>query len=135
MDKSCGALAMSERAPDSGFTLVEVLTALSVFSIAGLAIINLISETTAGAGHVDARFLAELEASNQMAETFVQADPLVPGILSGENTQRGRTLVWTRTIIPTERQNLLSVEVTVADPETGQVLSRLQALKEAGNAP
>ncbi|HBF90939.1 MAG TPA: hypothetical protein DDX09_07205, partial [Hyphomonas atlantica] len=53
---------------EHGFTLVEVLVALGVFSIAAMSLAHLGNETLVGARHVDQRFLATVEADNQIAE-------------------------------------------------------------------
>lgn len=128
-------MAVADMRSDDGFTLVEVLTALSVFSIAALAMINLSNETAAGVGHADKRFLAEVEASTVMTDAFLEPGQLSPGQTAGEMTQRGRILQWSRIVLPTERSNLVRIEVSVTDPETGQVLATLQSLRRVTNDP
>ncbi len=120
---------MPERTSQSGFTLVEVLAALGVFSIAAVGLIHLSSETTVGAKQVDLRALAEIEAGNRMADVMTLTPPLPTGLVAGASTQRGRTFDWTRTVSPTQEEGLYLVDVTVTMPETGQVLSHIQALR------
>ena len=117
------------RASESGFTLIEVLVALGVFAIAGLALLQLTHESTRSARALDVRFLAEVEAENLLAETYIEPATLVVGVVSGRSEQRGRQLDWTRTVAPTPRNGLLRVEVAVTDVETGQTLIRLNALR------
>ena len=59
---------MTSPRSQQGFTLVEVLVALGVFSIAAMSLAHLGNETLVGARHVDQRFLATVEADNLMAE-------------------------------------------------------------------
>ena len=49
---------MRHKASQAGFTLVEVLAALAVFSIAAVGISQSAGETTRGAAHMEAKFLA-----------------------------------------------------------------------------
>tara|TARA_R110001599_G_scaffold125587_1_gene298489 strand:+ start:8542 stop:8913 length:372 start_codon:yes stop_codon:yes gene_type:complete len=120
---------MPDHASQSGFTLVEVLAALGVFSIAAVGLIHLSSETTQGARQVDLRALAEIEANNRMADALTLPPPLPTGVVAGEAIQRGRTFDWNRTVTPTQEAGLSMVEITVSSPETGQVLARLQSLR------
>ncbi|KCZ62283.1 MAG: prepilin-type cleavage/methylation domain-containing protein [Hyphomonas sp.] len=113
---------------EHGFTLVEVLVALGVFSIAAMSLAHLGNETLVGARHVDQRFLATVEADNQIAEIMAVSDTFAPGIQSGTSVQRGRALAWTRTIAATDRQNLFAVQVIVSDAETDQQLVTRQTL-------
>lgn len=113
----------------SGFTLVEVLAALGVFSISAIGLIHLSSETMIGARQVDMRALAEIEANNRMADALTTPPPLSTGVIEGESIQRGRSFDWNRTVTPTQESGLFLIEVTVSAPETGQVLAHLQGLR------
>lgn len=115
-------------ASDTGFSLVEVIAALGIFSIAALGLIKLNNETLRGASHLNARAYAELEASSQVADAM--SDPkLSAGVRSGTSTQRGRDYDWTISITPTSILQISLIEVSVSDPQTGQVYTRAQALK------
>lgn len=118
---------MSDR-PQSGFTLVEVIVALGVFSIAAMGMIHLSNQTQIGAAHLDMRTLAEIEASNLIADAVTAPPPVSPGLEAGSSLQRGRSLNWSRTITATQ-QGLLVVTVEVHHPTTEHVLARIQALR------
>jgi general secretion pathway protein I len=120
---------VTDRSPQSGFTLVEVIAALGIFSISAIGLIHLSSETTIGAKQVDLRALAEIEASNRMADAMTLPPPLPSGVVAGAATQRGRTFDWNRTVSPTQQEGLYLIDVTVSAPETGQVLAHVQALR------
>ena len=117
------------RGDQSGFTLVEVLAALAVFSIAAIGLSQSTSEATRGAGHMESRFLAGVVADNQLIEAMTDPALLRPGAATGVEIQRGRSFNWTRLVAPTDRSDLMSVRVTVSDPETEQVLAEIEALK------
>lgn len=115
-------------ASDNGFSLAEVIAALGVFSVAALGLIELSGETTRNASHLSWRALAEIEANNQMAEVLVSLNAPA-GLSSGETTLRNRTLVWTRSITGTDTPGVQMIEITVARPDTEQVIVRQNALK------
>ena len=112
-----------------GFSLIEVLAALGVFSIGAMGLISLNTNINRSTRHIEERFLAQVVAENAMTDAMTSSTPLVIGITTGTDTQRRREFAWTRTVGPTERPSLLFVEISVTDPATGQVLSRLQALR------
>lgn len=113
----------------SGFTLVEVLAALAVFSIAAIGLSQSAGETTRGASHMEARFLAGIVADNHLVEAMRDPQPLRPGAETGTEIQLGRSFNWTRIVGPTSRDDIVSVSVSVENPETKQVLAKLEALK------
>lgn len=115
-------------ASESGFSLIEVIAALGIFSIAALGLIKLNSETLRGAGHLSARAIAELEASSQMADAMTNPD-MRAGSRSGSSVQRGQTLAWSTSISPTNVAKIKLIEVSISDPQSGQVYVRVQALK------
>ena len=120
---------MTERTSQLGFTLVEVLAALAVFAVAAIGLSQATGETTRGANHTEAKFLAGIVAENQMVEAFIDPNPLSAGAKTGTSVQRGRTYNWTRLLGPTARADVATISITVEDPQTGQVLARLDALR------
>lgn len=122
---------LSERA--EGFSLIEVLAALAVFSIAAMGLIQLQAQTSQSTRHLEARFLAQVVAENLMVEAASSPVPLLSGTATGEQVQRRRRFEWTRSITPTGRGALMLVEVSVTDPATGQVLARFHTLLEGAS--
>ena len=70
---------------EAGFTLVEVLAALAIFSITGIGLVRVASENAKTARMVESRALAGVVADNHLARTLVRARPLEPGT---ETTER-----------------------------------------------
>lgn len=101
---------MPDRAPEQGFTLIEMLVALAVFSIAALALMRLdiyaISQTSA---ITDAR-LADLVARNEAALAITD-----PSLTLGESrsavTNGGSTFDVVRRITPTADRRLMRVDI------------------------
>jgi general secretion pathway protein I len=97
----------------NGFTLLELLVALAVFSIAALALLRLDAVSVATATDLKAREGAMLVAENVAAE--IQTDPAPPPL--GSATRRvingGRTFLLAQATTPTPDQRLLRVDLAV----------------------
>ncbi|PBN45456.1 type II secretion system protein GspI [Sphingobium sp. D43FB] len=96
-----------------GFTLLEMLVALAVFSLAALALVRLQGVTLRTAADLDSKALGQIVARNLMVE--VQSDPLPPSVGEEEGAvaNGGRDWRWHRIVKPTDDQRLLQVDLTV----------------------
>jgi len=110
---------MAER---GGFTLIEMLVALAVFSLAAMALLNLSGESTRSAQRVETRTLGGMVAENVAVEAAV-APTLGEGESSGASDLGGRRWAWTRAVMATADPDLLRIEVRVRDDE-GQAADR-----------
>jgi len=100
----------------SGFTLIEMLVALAVFSLAALALLNLSAENTRSASRVETRTLGGLVAENLAVETTI-APGLSPGESVGQVDLAGRRWLWERTVVNTGVADLMRVDIRVRDDE------------------
>jgi general secretion pathway protein I len=87
---------VSER---NGFTLIEMMVALAVFSLAALALLRLESATIRGAGILDSTLTAQMVARNA----------------TGVEQNGGRAWTWSRQTAPTGDPRIVKIDVTVAD--------------------
>jgi len=106
----------------AGFTLIEMLVALAVFSLAAMALLNLMGENTRSAARIETRTLGGVVAENLAVEAAI-APVLDEGVSSGDVTLAGRRWRWTRTVTAAPGADLLRVEVRVRDLE-GQAADR-----------
>jgi len=97
---------------ESGFTLIEMLVALSVFSIAALALLRLDAFAIATAADVDARAMAELVVQNEAALAATDAGAVVRGNSRRHVTNGGRTFLVQRTVTPTDDQRLVRIDIS-----------------------
>jgi len=77
------AHSISPKHGAAGFTLIEVLVALSIIAVLFSSIAALIVTTSRGSKSVERR-LAELETARAIATALPDRDQLVPGTLSGD---------------------------------------------------
>ncbi|SCW82678.1 general secretion pathway protein I [Sphingobium faniae] len=103
----------SARSGEQGFTLLEMLVALAVFSLAALALVRLQGVTLRTAADLDSKALGQIVARNLMVE--VQTDPAPPsaGEEEGEVENGGRRWHWKRVVKATDDKRLLQVDLTV----------------------
>lgn len=94
----------------SGFTLVEMLVALSVFSIAALALLRLDGFAVATTADLGGRTMAGIVVRNAAALAATDPGPIVRGTTSSVVTNGGRTFNLKRTVIPTDDQRLVRID-------------------------
>lgn len=98
-----------------GFTLIEMMVALAVFSLAALALIRLEGATIRGASSLGTTLLAQTVARNVAIEALTDARPPTIGSASGVERNGGRDWAWTRVTQPTGDRRILRIDVSVTD--------------------
>lgn len=103
-----------------GFTLIEVLVALAIISIALLASLRVAGGGTQGAGELRARLLAGWVAQNVLAEQRARGIWLPPGMQRGLARQGGIDFAWREEVVATPNALFRRVDVRVfaANDET-----------------
>jgi general secretion pathway protein I len=103
----------NSRRAERGFTLLEMLVALAVFSLAALALLRLEGATLRSTADLDDKALAQLVARNMAVELLTDPAPPSLGAATGEVVNGGRRWRWTRTAARTPDARLLRVDVAV----------------------
>ena len=98
-----------------GFTLIEMMVALAVFSLAALALIRLEGATIRGAASLDTTLMAQTVARNVAIEALTDARPPAIGTATGIEQNGGRGWAWTRATQPTGDVRILRIDVSVMD--------------------
>ncbi len=122
---------MSKPGTDAGFSLIEVVAALGVFSIAAVSLMAVNAQSAVSAARLEARSLARIVADNQMARAFIDPRRLEVGVEEGDEVQMNRRFQWRREVTESGRENLLIITVDVRRPGDGQTLARAITLREA----
>jgi len=109
-----------------GFTLVEVLVALAIISIALLAALRVAGGGTNSVGELRGRLFAGWVAENLLAEQRARGDWPSLGILNGTQRQGGIEFSWREEVISTPNAAFRRVDIRVfAVPEEAHALAHL----------
>ena len=107
------------RCDSKGFSLVEMIAAMAVFSVGVLATMEVFSMNLRATAASRNYSRAVLLAQGLMEETLAQGDPIA-GEESGESAPVFPDATWTCEISDTETGGLYEVRVNVAWPERGK---------------
>lgn len=112
------------RTAETGFTLIEVLVALAIFSLAALALLRLQGAALATTARLDERALAAIVAQNLAVEATVAPQPPGFGVTTGVETNGGRVWKWTRTVERSPDTRLQRIEIAVMTDDGSVAASR-----------
>jgi general secretion pathway protein I len=107
-----------------GFTLVEVLVALAIVSIALLAALRAAGQGTSSVEDLRSRLLAGWVAENLMAEHRARGDWLALGMRRGTQSQAAMEFSWREEVISTPNPSFRRLDVFVfGEPAQSRVLA------------
>jgi general secretion pathway protein I len=98
---------------EGGFTLLEMLVALAIFSLAGLALVRLQAVSVRTAADLDTRVVAAMVARNIAYERLTDPTPPARGDSEGDIVNAGRSFRWQQTVEPTDDDRIVAVTVKV----------------------
>jgi len=96
-----------------GFTLIEVLLALSVFSLAGLALLNTADTHFTSLNNLENKIIADWVASNQLVEVNLETTWPPKNNKTGKEEMAGREWHWTQKVTKTQDEDMREVVVEV----------------------
>ena len=116
---------------ERGFTLIEVLVALAVFSLAALALLNVAGENTRTAEVVTTRVLAGVVAENQAVALMTDPAPLAAGEAEGSELQGGRLWRWRRKVSATDVAGMMRIDLAVVADGVERPVAELTVFRSA----
>tara|TARA_R110001592_G_scaffold7317_2_gene41091 strand:+ start:6950 stop:7366 length:417 start_codon:yes stop_codon:yes gene_type:complete len=96
-----------------GFTLIEVMLALAVFSIAGVALLSAASNNARNIGHLENKMFANWVASNQLVTASLEEKWPPKNNAKGEVELAGRAWFWQQKVIKTTDNDLRAIVMEV----------------------
>ena len=106
-------------AREAGFTLIEMMVALAIFSLAALALLRLGGATAANSARLREQALAQIVVNNLAAEVLTDPEPPAYGLASGESVNAGRRWAWTRRTARSPEARIQQIEIIVIDTAGG----------------
>jgi len=126
MSSPSGTARRTNRRTGGGFTLLEMLVALTVLAVALLAALRASSVGVQNTSEIRNRLLASWVAQNRLAEHIARRDWLPIGVIRGDETQGGARFGWEEKIVGTPNFQFRRIEIRVfAEQEPDQALSTL----------
>ena len=103
-----------------GMTLLEVIVALAVFSIAAVSVTKSLGEQIANMPILEERTLAQWVASNQMVDVRLPDKFPDLGQKEGRAELAGREWYWRQEVIKTTDDNFRMIRISVSDDDRYQ---------------
>ena len=116
---------------ETGFTLIEMLVALAIFSLAALALLRLGGATATNSARLQEQAIAQLVARNIAVETLTDPVPPAFGVLIGEAVNAGRRWTWVRTTARSPEARIQQIEIRVTGAAGGPGRARLTVFRQA----
>jgi general secretion pathway protein I len=96
-----------------GFTLIEMLVALAVFSLAALALLRLQGVTLSTTADLDQKLMGQIVARNLAVELLTDPTPPSLGEKKGVAENGGQSWRWTREAALTDDSRLMKIDIRV----------------------
>ena len=96
-----------------GFTLIEVMLAMAVFSIAGIAILGTADTNARNLGYLESKIVASWVASNQLVEVTLDTSWPPKNNKKGKVELAGQEWFWQQKVEKTTDKNMRSIVMEV----------------------
>ncbi len=103
------------RSAEHGFTLIEMLVALAIFSLAALALLRLEGATISSTGMLSDRAVGQIVTRNLAVQVMTDLRAPAIGEATGVVVNAGRTWTWVRQTKRTEDARIVRIDLAVKD--------------------
>jgi general secretion pathway protein I len=112
----------------NGFTLIEMLVALAIFSLAALALLRLEGATVSTTALLQEQALAQIVARNIAVEALTDPEPPAFGETRGEAVNAGRKWRWMRRVGRSPEPRIQQIRIEISS-ERGPEAASLTAFR------
>lgn len=116
---------------EAGFTLVEMLVALAILSLAALALLRLNGAVAANGARLGTQAGAQIVARNLAVEALTDPVPPTLGQAGGVVVNGGQRWTWTRITGPSPEPRIQMIQIAV-DAELDGARASLTVFRRAG---
>ncbi|MES9857139.1 MAG: type II secretion system minor pseudopilin GspI [Sedimenticola sp.] len=117
---------------NKGFTLIEVVVALAVLTIAMAALIKAAGSNAANQTYLEERTFANWVAVNSLNSARISVDQRVSGTFQGNEAMAGREWQWDLQVSTTSDPQVLRADVKVTPMDNAEkVMASLSGYLEA----
>lgn len=106
-----------------GFTLIEVMLAMAVFAIAGVALLGVADNNYRHISHIEQQMFANWVASNQLVEVSLDKTWPPKNNRKGKVELAGKTWCWQQKVSKTTNKELRAVTMQVRLNEDDELVS------------
>ncbi|MCL2297087.1 MAG: type II secretion system minor pseudopilin GspI [Proteobacteria bacterium] len=110
-------LPQGERGVNRGFTLVEILVALTIVAVALAAGLRALNQSADNANQLKLRTLALWVAENRLAEAQLLPELPPAGTVQGQVSQAGIAFAWQQTISVTPNPAFRKIDIRVVETQ------------------
>lgn len=114
---------------ESGFSLLEVVVAIAVFSLGALATLNVLGQSGRNAEADETRLIAGIVAENRIAEAMALSRPPAAGATRGTEMALSRNWDWEMRVGPSPEPRILRIDVSVREAGREQVLAEFSSFR------
>lgn len=118
-----------------GFTLIEVMLAIAIFSIAGVALLGTANTTAINTIILEEKLKAGWVASNQMTEVMLERKWPPRNNAKGDVEFAGQTWFWQQKVIKTTSDSMkaIVIEVRLDESDETPISSVMSYVAKEGN--
>lgn len=116
-------VTLAIKAKQTGFTLLEVMLAMAVFAIAGVALLGVADNNYRHISHLEEQMFANWVASNQLVAVSLDKTWPPKNNRKGKVEMAGRTWYWQQKVIKTNNKELRSIIMEVRLNEDDELVT------------